>query len=144
MSVYQKDIKRIMKQLLLVYETKITYDKSRKIERIGSIEYTILEYIAEHEHVVTNDLLNRIPIKRTKLLSIVKKLCDEKFIEKIDNPNDKRSSYLCLAHKGEQFLANFGEHESVFLDFVLKDMTINEEKAIVKFLSKIQQTSYMK
>jgi DNA-binding MarR family transcriptional regulator len=63
---------------------------------------------------------------------------------KEENPCDKRSSYLVLGPTGIQFLEAYGEHEDIFLDFVLRDMTINEEKAIVKFLSKIQQTDYMK
>jgi DNA-binding MarR family transcriptional regulator len=144
MSVYQKDIKRIMKQLMLTYETRIIYDKERKLEKIGILELMILEHLVEHQKVTMNDLFQLTELKRTKLISVLKKMQEYDYIVKEDNPQDKRSSFLVLGPKGVQFLNSYGKHEEVFLDFVLRDMTINEEKAIVKFLSKIQQTNYMK
>lgn len=144
MSVYQSDIKRIMKQLLLTYETKIVHDKDRKIERIGAVELMILEHVSEHENTTQNDLLEIFPYKRAKLLGIIKKMLEYDYLVKKENPSDKRSHYLSLGLNGLALLENYGKHEEIFLDFVLRDMTINEEKAIVKFLSKIQQTGYMK
>lgn len=144
MSVYQKDIRRIMKQLMLIYETKTVYDKERKLERLGIVELMILEHLRDHKKVTLHDLLEIYELKRTKLISLIKKMQEYDYIIKEENPIDKRSSYLVLGPKGESFLESYGKHEAVFLDFVLRDMTINEEKAIVKFLSKIQQTDYMK
>lgn len=144
MSVYQNDIKRIMKQLLLIYETKIVYDKERKLERLGISELAILEYLDQEVKVTLNDLLMILDLKRTKALSIIKKLQEHDYIRKENNPEDRRSSYLVLTLKGQACLNSYTNHEAHFLEFVLKDMTINEEKTIVKFLSKIQQTQYMK
>ncbi|MCH4891291.1 winged helix-turn-helix transcriptional regulator [Acidaminobacter sp. JC074] len=144
MSVYQKDIKRIMKQLMLVYETRITSDKNRKLEHFGAVELMLLEHLKENDRVTQNDLFDVIPLRRNKLVGIIKKMISLGYIERVDNPNDKRSNYLVLGEKGFDIMQSYGKHEEVFLDFVLKDMTINEEKTIVKFLSKIQQTNYMK
>ncbi len=144
MSVYQKDIKRIMKQLMLVYETRTVYDKNRKLERFSAIELTLLEFIRDHKEVTQNDLLEVIDYKRAKLIGIIKKMIESDYLSKKDNPHDKRSNFLILGQRGIDILEMYGEHEAVFLDFVLRDMTINEEKTIVKFLSKIQQTNYMK
>lgn len=143
MTAYQGDIKRIMKQLMLVYETKIVYDKDRDIDRMGIIELMILE-ATQNEDLTQSDLLEMIPLKRAKLIGVIKRLTELNYLEKKANPNDKRSSYLTLGPSGQEILSKYGEHESIFLDFILRDMTINEEKAIVKFLSKIQQTNYMK
>ncbi len=144
MSVYQKDIKRIMKQLMLVYETRTVYDKNRKLERFSAIELTLLEFIRDHKEVTQNDLLEVIDYKRAKLIGIIKKMIEYDYLSKKDNPHDKRSNFLILSQRGIDILEMYGKHEAVFLDFVLRDMTINEEKTIVKFLSKIQQTNYMK
>jgi len=144
MSVYQKDIKRIMKQLMLVYETRITSDKNRKLEHFGAVELMLLEYLQENDHVTQNDLFEIMPLRRNKLVGLIKKMLSTGYLDRVDNPNDKRSNYLVIGAKGFDIMASYGKHEEVFLDFVLKDMTINEEKTIVKFLSKIQQTNYMK
>jgi len=144
MSVYQKDIKRIMKQLMLVYETRIVDDKNRKLEHFGAVELVLLEYLHDHDQITQNELFEVIPLKRTKLIGVLKKMMTHGYIERVENPSDKRSNYLILGVKGLDIMKSYGEHEEIFLDFVLRDMTINEEKTIVKFLSKIQQTQYMK
>lgn len=144
MSVYQNDIKRIMKQLMLVYETQTVFNKDRKLERFGVVELMILELVKSSEQVTQIEILDTIKLKRTKLLGILKKLMELNYLCKEENPNDKRSYFIKLGKQGEEILKEYETHEAVFLDFVLRDMTINEEKAIVKFLSKIQQTDYMK
>ncbi|MBI9011266.1 MAG: winged helix-turn-helix transcriptional regulator [Clostridiales bacterium] len=144
MSVYQKDIVRIMKYLMLTYETRIVLNKERKLERFSAIELTLLEYVGSHEHVTQHDLLDLLDLKRSKLLSIIKKMIDYGYLVRSENLKDKRSSYIELGPKGTDILSEYDKHEQIFLDFVLKEMTINEEKTIVKFLSKIQQTKYMK
>jgi len=144
MSVYQNDIKRIMKQLMLVYETRTVFNKDRKLERFGVIELMILELVHSSEQVTQIEILDTIKLKRTKLLGILKKLMEHNYLCKEENPHDKRSYFIKIGKHGEEILKEYETHEAVFLDFVLRDMTINEEKAIVKFLSKIQQTDYMK
>ncbi len=144
MSAYQKDIIRIMKHLMLTYESRLVINKERKLERFSAIELSILEYIDLHDNVTQHDLLEFLELKRSKLLGIMKKMIDYDYLRKRENNDDKRSSYIELGKKGFEILNKYGKHEDLFLDFVLKDMTINEEKAIVKFLSKMQQTKYLK
>lgn len=144
MSVYQKDIVRIMKHLMLTYETRIVLNKERKLERFSAVELTMLDYVGSHEYVTQHELLDSMDLKRSKQLSIIKKMIDYGYLSRRENLKDKRSSYIELGPKGIDMLSEYDKHEQIFLDFVLKDMTINEEKAIVKFLSKMQQTKYMK
>lgn len=144
--MYQEDIKRIFKHLLLKYETQVALNKKsdRKLERLSIIELSILEYVHDNEEVVLSDLINSIDMKRSKVIGIIKKLTETKHLDRRVNPDDKRSSYVVLGKVGKALLNSYLKHETEFLDFVLKDMSINEEKVIVKFLSKINQTEYMK
>lgn len=144
--MYQEDIKRILKHLLIKYESEIALNKGldRKVERISVIELSILEYVEAHACVTQNDILELFPMKRGKLIGILKKLVDAHYLDKQKNDTDKRSSYIVIGHLGRVFLKKYHDHEDNFLNFVLKDMTINEEKAIVKFLSKINQSDYVK
>lgn len=144
--MYQEDIKRIFKHLLLKYETEIALNKNvdRKVERLSIVEISILEYVQEHDLVTQNSLLEFIHMKRGKIIGLIKKMTDVGYLEKKLNETDKRSSFIILGKLGIEFLESYHQHEDRFLDFVLTDMTINEEKAIVKFLSKINQTDYMK
>ncbi|MBN2796482.1 MAG: MarR family transcriptional regulator [Clostridia bacterium] len=146
MSVYQKDISRILKNLLLKYETQIATTKKerRKLEHFGIVEISLLDYLADHDRVSMNDLIDQLQMKRSKALAMIKKMLEIGYLKKEANENDRRSAFISLDHQGLKLLAQYRDHESQFLEFVLKDMTINEEKAIVKFLSKINQTDYMK
>jgi len=146
MSVYQNEIAKIFKMLMLKYETKIVTSKknTRKLEHFSVVELRLLEYLREKGLVKQNELFEIIDYKRSKLLSVIKKLMDVGYISRLADEADKRSTFIMLSEKGKQVMLTYDQNESEFLDFVLKDMTINEEKAIVKFLSKINQTDYMK
>lgn len=146
MSVYQEDVSKLFKHLLLKYDTQVTQvkDKMLKLERMSILEITLLEYLNDNQEVTQQSLMNAIDIKRSKSMVSIKKMIKAGLIHKVNNPSDKRSNWMMLTKTGEKLLNRFKEHEASFATFVLKDMTVNEEKAIVKFLSKINQTDYMK
>lgn len=146
MSVYQKDLSKLFKTLLLKYETNVALNPNidKKLDRFSIIEIMILEYLFENESMTSSELLNKMKLKRSKFLGITKKLVTAGYIEKKKSDIDKRSSILTLSKKGKSILKSYYEEENEFLDFVLADMTINEEKTIIKFLSKINQTKHMK
>lgn len=145
MSVYQSDLKKILKTLLLKYETNITSNNiNKKIDRFSIIDIRILEYLLENESISFNNLLQVIDIKRGKLIGIINRLISASYIMKTRSDVDKRSSILSLSSSGKKLLELYYKEEEEFLDFVLNDMTINEEKTIIKFLSKINQTKHMK
>lgn len=146
MSVYQKDISKLLKVLLFKYETQIVRNNNlvKKLEHFGSVEVAILEIINTEECITINTILEMIPLKRSKLVGIIKKLTEASLLKKIINDSDKRSNYMKLDKKGVELLATFHNEEEDFLDFILDDMTVNEEKTIVKFLSKINQTKHVK
>lgn len=146
MSVYQRDLSRMFKLLMLKYETQIAFNKNidKKMDRFSILELTILEYLGVHDFVVIGDIMDIVSIKRGKVLGILKRLGESGFIVKVKNDSDKRSSYVELSEKGRLVLERYFKEEQEFLNFILTDMSINEEKTIVKFLSKINQTKYMK
>lgn len=146
MSVYQDDITKIFKYLMLKYETEVSQvkDPNLKLDRITMVEVSLLEYLNHHERVTQQALLDSLDFKRSKALAIIQKLIKNGFIDKEINLEDKRSMWVSLSPSGRQLLNHYHKHEKEFVNFILKDMTVNEEKAIVKFLSKINQTDYIK
>ncbi len=141
MSVYQSSINKMIKSLLLDYESNFILNK-KDIGKVSVVDLMILEYIKDNDNVILNNLFSFIPIKRAKMQSIVKKLILSGYIVRKENPDDKRYNLLELDKKGLKILENYYQSEEKFLNFILKDMTINEEKAVVKFLSKIQQSKF--
>jgi len=146
MSVYQEDISKLFKHLLLKYETHITEvnDRGLKLDRMSILEISLLEYLRDNQGVTQQGLMEVVDIKRKKSTSVINKLIRSGLIQKVDNPQDKRSNWMQLTQQGIRYLKAYKDHEANLVAFVLKDMTVNEEKAIVKFLSKINQTDYLK
>jgi DNA-binding MarR family transcriptional regulator len=146
MSVYQDEITKIFKHLILKYETNVTQvkDKSLKLDRLSMIEISLLEYLQDHEKVTQHELIESLEFKRSKTTATVQKFLKAGFINKEINPEDKRSIWVTLSPLGLSLLETYQRHEHEFIDFILKDMTVNEEKAIVKFLSKINQSINLK
>lgn len=135
-----------MKHLLLKYETQIALHKNsnRPLDRMGIVEISVLDYLRHHDEVTQIELIDMLTIKRSKAVGLLKKMMDAGYIYRVVNEKDRRSTFIRLAEAGKSLMTAYDAHEGMFLEFILKDMTINEEKAIVKFLSKINQTTYMK
>lgn len=63
----------------------------------------------------------------------------EGLIEKKTHPEDGRKRELFLSPKGKLYQERLKQSLEEKLDYVLKDMTVNEEIAVLKFISKINQ-----
>lgn len=146
MSVYQNEVSKLLKHLLLKYETQVTQVKNHSIglDQLSILEIDLLERLSNVDEVTQKELVNGFEFKRAKSEACVKRLLKARLIKKVTNPKDKRSNWLVLSESGKKLLNNYQVHEDAFITFVLKDMTVNEEKTIVKFLSKINQTDYLK
>lgn len=146
MSVYQDEVSKLFKHLLLKYETQVTQVKHQnfKLDRLSILEISLLEYLLNHDEVTQKELIQGLEFKRAKSTTCVQRLLKAGLIKKVSNPNDKRSNWVKLSDIGKRLLLDYQEHENTFITLVLKDMTVNEEKTIVKFLSKINQTDYLK
>ncbi len=141
MSLYQKDIATIVRDLLFQYEIKRVYNKSYDLGIIGVVEVKLLEYIRDNQRVHANTLMKEFNIKLTKLTKIIKKLCDNKYLIKIEDVNDKRYNILSLTEKSEKLLADYNQTEEELLKKILTGITVNEEKTLMKFLEKIKDNN---
>lgn len=146
MSVYQNEVSKLLKHLLLKYETQVTQLKNKSVglDQLSILEIHLLEYLSNDREVTQKDLVNGLDFKRAKSEACVKRLLKARLIKKVINPKDKRSNWVVLSESGKKLLKSYQFHEDAFVTLVLKDMTVNEEKTIVKFLSKINQTDYLK
>jgi DNA-binding MarR family transcriptional regulator len=62
-----------------------------------------------------------------------------KIAKKMQDPEDGRGQLISLQPDGELLYKRLLEIQKSEIDFVLNDVTINEEKTILKFISKIVQ-----
>lgn len=138
MAQYKKEISTM---LMRVVEQGLNQETVRKrsSSRLAFEELIILRHIHEHSNQPLMRLMDEIHFDRSYFHSILQKLLKSKWVEKHQVEEDKRQVIVKLTEKGEQILESEQLGVDQALDYFMKDLTINEEKGVLKFLSKLHQ-----
>lgn len=145
MAVYHDEIKKISEKIFkkIIQYSKMNFNYQHK-------EYSFLDLIVlnmiyqEDANLTINQWIEELQVKPSECKASLNKLISFKTIERKKNINDHRQTFLLITEKGKKVMDSFYFSEEEFLEFVLKDMTVNEEKAILKFLSKLNQLTVYK
>ncbi len=142
-NYYEQIYKLIVKS---IHKVLIQDRKGLKIgtkgEAISLLDIHILEKIGEAGHKKIYQLVEDISMDRRFIASCVKKLLLNGYIEKERSEKDKRVHILKLTEYGKMHYKKYEQEQKKWLNFVLSEVTLNEEKAIVKFLSRINRATF--
>lgn len=111
-----------------------------KNEKFGFIDAMILRLVGHSEGMSIFDLIYNLDVDRGIVSTSVSKLTKGKYILKERSPQDGRVFILRLTKEGETLFEGLKKTEKELVQFLLKDSTINEQKAVFKFLGRISQT----
>ncbi|QZY54249.1 MarR family winged helix-turn-helix transcriptional regulator [Crassaminicella profunda] len=142
MANYYHEINRMIDKLMhkvLVYDRKGF--KINGKEELSLLDIHVLRKIGQQKHKKIYELVKDLEIDRGLIASVMKKLILSGYIIKERSEEDKRVYILKLTDEGKIMYEKTLDIQKNLLDFVLNDVTLNEEKAILKFLSKINQTT---
>lgn len=103
------------------------------------LELMLLSELGRTERMSTQDLLKVIELDRGVLDTLIKNLSMRKLVYKEKDEDDRRKAYIGLTNQGKEQVQIFRKVEEDAMQFVMKDMSVNEQKAILKFLSRINQ-----
>ena len=93
----------------------------------------------DHENGISiRNMVIKTGLKRNEVVATVKKLTEKGLLHKKMDPFDHRTKVLMLTEEGESLLQEFRSREQDQLFSLLNDFTFNEEKAILKFLVKME------
>lgn len=65
------------------------------------LELRIIRYVAEHDEALLKDIRTSVDIPNSTLTSIIKKFENKELIQKLINPEDKRSFIIKITEKGK-------------------------------------------
>ncbi|WZL73790.1 MarR family transcriptional regulator [Clostridiaceae bacterium 35-E11] len=145
MANYYHEINKMMEKLIhkiLVQDRKGFKLDERGVE-LSFLDMDVIRKIGEVEDKKIYELIEEMEMDRSFVASITKKLMLGGYIVKEKSHQDKRVYILRLTEEGKKIYKKSLEKQSVFIDFILSEITLNEEKAILKFLSKINQTTLL-
>ncbi|SDY60201.1 MarR family winged helix-turn-helix transcriptional regulator [Tindallia californiensis] len=137
MRNYYVQIYEYIEKLLhaLIIEDKKRNFSGKKSLQI--LDLMLMSYMGKGKGSSIQKLITETGLKRNDITSAVKRLTERKMIYKADSDEDKRIKELVLTEQGEALLLEYRKQEQRELFELLDEFTFNEEKAILKFLVKV-------
>lgn len=141
MANYSKEITHMLDRL---YTKLLSFDKNGVYKdsvhhKLNLMEFLIVKKIGDAGTIRLNSLIDATEVDRNLVTTTIKKLCSMKIAKKMQDPSDKRGQLISLQPEGVALYQRLLEIQRSEIDFVLNDVTVNEEKTIIKFISKIVQ-----
>lgn len=100
-------------------------------------EWFVLKLLGNQREKKMFEMMEEMGIDRNSFGTIINKLQSQKYIIKKKSESDKRVQVLELTEKGMSIYEEFVLREKELLHTILNDFSFNEEKAILKFLVKL-------
>jgi len=138
---YYNQINMMMEKIInkILIADKKGFKIGRKNEDLSLLDILVIKKIGSNSMKPIYSLVKETEIDRGVISSIINKLVANGYIKKEKAKEDKRVNMVILTDEGEEVYNKILDGQSEILDFILNDITLNEEKAILKFLSKINQ-----
>ncbi|HAS74920.1 MAG TPA: hypothetical protein DCS67_12315 [Clostridiales bacterium UBA8960] len=141
MANYTREIAHMLDRLYiktLAQDKKGYYKNSLKV-KLNLAEVLLLKQVGELGEVKLNHLIKVLEVDRNFLTTTIKRLVSLKILVKCPDEEDGRGQILALTPSGKELYDALVEEQRKELEFILSEITINEEKTALKFISKIVQ-----
>ncbi len=133
-SMTQKTAKR-----LLVLHKKGFRMNHRHGQGLDLLDLLVIKTLGEQGQMKLLDLLALLEVDRLTINGVLGKLHKHGYLEREQCESDRRSYEVYLGDRGKVAYQEMIPTFDTMIDFILADMTVNEEKAVLKFLSKLNQ-----
>ncbi len=90
------------------------------------------------------EIIEALDMDRNTFKTIINRMILQGYVSKYRSKEDKRAYFLQLTDKGKKVFEEITEKEEEMLVTLLNDFTFNEEKAILKFLVKLEMLNKQK
>ncbi len=146
MANYYREIEKIMGKLIykILLINKNGVNLGINGEKLSFLDIYVIAEIGDCKEKSMYNLIKDMEIDRNDITLIINRMIALGYITKEKSERDRRVYILKLTEDGNHLYNKILEEENKLLDFILKDITLNEEKAVLKFLSKINQTTLSK
>jgi DNA-binding MarR family transcriptional regulator len=139
MSVYSKEISQMINKILEKSVYKKDDDKLVLPKDLTLLSFFILKKIDKKSKIISTDLKDEIGVDYNMIRKEVCNLENLGLIERNTDPTDKRRKYINVTKKGGNKIKEVNHLIEEKLQFVINNFSVNEEKAVLKFLSRINQ-----
>ncbi len=141
MANYTREIAHMLDRLNIktVSQDKEGYFRNHLKVKINLLEMLMIKQIGEHGEIRLNQLIKVMEVDRNLVTTTLKRLIGLKLLQKKPDGIDGRGQIISMLPLGRELYQDLLKEQQLELDFILNDVTINEEKTILKFISKMVQ-----
>ncbi|SNS84373.1 DNA-binding transcriptional regulator, MarR family [Anaerovirgula multivorans] len=137
MRSYYLQINEYLQKLI---RNTIIHDKKGillKGTTLSIAELFILKILGKDRGKKMFEVIQELDIDRNSFVTLISKLQQQQLIIKTKSAEDKRVHILSLTDKGKEVYHEILQNEKDILEVLLNDFSFNEEKAVLKFLVKL-------
>lgn len=120
----------------------------KKNESISFVDCFILKFLSDEvttgKLTGVSELMVQMNLSRKSVSAAVSRLQTKGYLERKVDETDKRKVNYGLTVEGERLGQTLKSKEMDYLQFILRETTTNEQKAILKFLSRVNQVTVEK
>lgn len=140
MANYTNEIAHMMERLFvkILSQDKEGFFNKTLDYNVNLIDLLMMSKLYNKELRISS-LVDQLEINRNLVNTTLSKLISDRIVAKRTDPDDGRGQLVGLTSHGKRVAESIFSHKQKELAFMLSDITINEEKAILKFLSKYVQ-----
>lgn len=100
-------------------------------------EFGVLEYLYHKGNQPMANLCKRLLMANSSMTYVVDNLVRAGFVEKLENINDKRSNFVKLTNKGEEYIKSIFPNHEEKINEIFSQLTEEEIKTLSESLKKI-------
>lgn len=139
MSVYSNEINQMINKILEKAVYKKDDEKALLPKNMTLLNFFILKRVNSKNDIVLTDLRDEIGIDYNMLRKEICNLENLGLIKRNEDPKDKRRRFIQVTELGKEQIKEVNYLLENKLQFVIDNFSVNEEKAVLKFLSRINQ-----
>ncbi|SCZ80534.1 MarR family winged helix-turn-helix transcriptional regulator [Acidaminobacter hydrogenoformans] len=139
----ERMIEKIMSKILRYDRMSFALDQQQRQAQVTLVELWLLKELGR-QPLSIQEIAQRFDLKRDLVSRSVERLDRMGLAEKVVSSEDQRVKRIGLSKAGVKALVSWSDHEKAYLDYVLEEMTVNEQKAVLKFLSRVNQLTVEK
>ena len=126
-------LQKLASMLIQADRNEITWESVA----VNLMEYGLLQELKRQEGQTIQEMMEKTERSRNEVTAMVRRLLKQQLIQKGPASEDRRVRRLILTDLGLQFVETMENKTITMVTDLLNDFSFNEEKAILKFLVRL-------
>jgi DNA-binding MarR family transcriptional regulator len=118
---------------------RAAYDQLMKPWGVTRAQWWVLAHLSRHNGMMQTQLADALDVGKASLGTLIERLEGGGFVERGDDPADRRAKRVYMAAAGHDLLERMTQAENQFNERILRGLSMGERKTLIRTLSLVKQ-----